>query len=1018
MSPKPLRPLSLAFACLLALFLLLPSSARAQKTLNVGAGQPYTTIQSAINAAQNGDTVLVAPGTYTENINFNGKAITVTSSGGPAVTTIIGGKQAATVAFINNEARSSVLSYFTVSGGGDGTSFAAQAGAQGGIAILLASPTITGNIITGAGCYGIGSQAGSPLIQNNTVSHTHVNSYTNSCGDGDGSGIWLTGFSNPYGNFPIPPQQPPQVLHNLIELNTECAAINTDTPGGAGIAVRHGTTPVIAYNIIRKNSIVQPSMYGGFGGGILVFAAGATVANNLIYGNTAVSGGGGIAVANFGTGATPVILVNNTVADNGTLPSEGIVTGGEQLYFGGYSPVHLENNLLSGNTTSPTMVCFETSSPIDPTAPLPVTFVDNDIFNSGGPTTGGFNGSSCNYPVNASGNQSADPLFVSNFGIDYHLTRSSPAIDAGSNASLTGFSLNIDLDGNPRVQDTTGDGCTVDIGAYEYPGTNPACGTQLTLTSSLNPSTLGQPVTFTAQPTSAHGQATGTIQFSDGTTVLSTQSTSTTGTATFSTTLLTVGTHTITATYQPAGNLPASSAGLTQVVNGLPSTTALASSANPALVGQPVTFTASVTAQNDTPTGTVTFADGGNALATQQLVTGTATFSTTALGIGSHSITATYSPSGNYAGSSATLAQTINGQPTTTTLGVTPNPATAFGTLTLTSTASAASGTPSGSVMFRAGTLNLGTAALGTAGNASLNIVAPPPGTYNITATYSGDAVFSASTSAAISETVLAAPTSIALSSSPNPAYQSQPVTLSAQVMGIPGQVPAGLVTFFDGPNSLGTSILSASGAASLSVTSLTPGTHTLTASFAGATSYAASTSTPVQQIILPGTFGLVLLPSTITLHAGQQGTVQVALSSIGGFSGPLTLTSGSMPTYTSSTFNPTIVSLAAGGSGSANLLLNTAMASLGLTTPLHSNGGIVVFAALGGLLLPLRSRARARHVLSLLFLMLTFIWISGCGTIGVPFHTTAPGTYLVQITGTDTHGNSHSATLTITITQ
>jgi hypothetical protein len=55
-------------------------------TINVPADQP--TIQSAINAASNGDTVVVAPGTYTENINFLGKAITVESSKGAKVTTI------------------------------------------------------------------------------------------------------------------------------------------------------------------------------------------------------------------------------------------------------------------------------------------------------------------------------------------------------------------------------------------------------------------------------------------------------------------------------------------------------------------------------------------------------------------------------------------------------------------------------------------------------------------------------------------------------------------------------------------------------------------------------------------------------------------------------------------------------------------------------------------------------------------------------------------------------------------
>ena len=75
-----------AFVGMVHLAFFLPAMAAA----TVHPSSP--TIQDGINAAASGDIVLVAPGTYFDNTNFNGKAVTVTSSGGPAVTIIDGSK--------------------------------------------------------------------------------------------------------------------------------------------------------------------------------------------------------------------------------------------------------------------------------------------------------------------------------------------------------------------------------------------------------------------------------------------------------------------------------------------------------------------------------------------------------------------------------------------------------------------------------------------------------------------------------------------------------------------------------------------------------------------------------------------------------------------------------------------------------------------------------------------------------------------------------------------------------------
>src|SRR5262249_14610224 len=115
-----------------------------------------------------------------------------------------------------------------------------------------------------------------------------------------------------------------------------------------------------------------------------------------------------------------------------------------------------------------------------------------------------------------------------------------------------------------------------------------------------------------------------------------------------------------------------------QVVNPAPTSTTLTSSVNPSVYGQSVTFTATVTAGAGlgTPTGTVTFKDGGTAIGSGTLdAMGHATFTTTTLTVGSHSITAMYLGNTNLAPStSAPLIQIVGQASTTTSITSSPNP--------------------------------------------------------------------------------------------------------------------------------------------------------------------------------------------------------------------------------------------------------------------------------------------------------------------------------------------------------
>jgi probable HAF family extracellular repeat protein len=185
--------------------------------------------------------------------------------------------------------------------------------------------------------------------------------------------------------------------------------------------------------------------------------------------------------------------------------------------------------------------------------------------------------------------------------------------------------------------------------------------TQTTLTSSPNPSAYGQTVVFTATVTSISGAPPDgeSVTFKQGSTVLGTGML-TSGTAAISTSTLGVGTKMVTAVYGGDSNFVGStSKTVSQVVSKATTTTSVACSLNPSNVGQAVTFTATVTPEfGGKIIGTVSFYDGTTLLKT--VGASAAKFTTKTLASGTHSITATYNGSASFAGSSASLTQTVH----------------------------------------------------------------------------------------------------------------------------------------------------------------------------------------------------------------------------------------------------------------------------------------------------------------------------------------------------------------------
>ena len=206
-------------------------------------------------------------------------------------------------------------------------------------------------------------------------------------------------------------------------------------------------------------------------------------------------------------------------------------------------------------------------------------------------------------------------------------------------------------------------------GSLQQQVNTPTLTATATAISSSNPSLVGQSVTFTATVTAANGSTpTGSVQFTVNGTALGGPATLNGSGVAVSTTTTTLpaGHNTVTASYTATGDFQNSSNTLTQTVNASTST-ALSSSANPSLVGQSVTFTATVTANNGTtPTGSVQFAVDGTVLGSPVTLNGSGVAVSSAdssLSAGPHTVTASYSPTGFFVSSTGTLTQQVDDHP-------------------------------------------------------------------------------------------------------------------------------------------------------------------------------------------------------------------------------------------------------------------------------------------------------------------------------------------------------------------
>ncbi len=352
-----------------------------------------------------------------------------------------------------------------------------------------------------------------------------------------------------------------------------------------------------------------------------------------------------------------------------------------------------------------------------------------------------------------------------------------------------------------------------------------------------------------------------------------------------------------------------------------------------------------------------------------------------------------------------------------------------YGTASITATLSANSPI-SGQINFTANSTTLGTAPL-TNNTATLDLSTLPAGTYNIAATYPGDPTHASSQSAILTLTIQPAPTTITLINQTATAPNS-PITLATHVSAIISTQPSGTVTLLDGATPVLTTPLSSTGDAAFTLTTLTPGTHTLTVLYNGAANFATSvsaattltiaTTTPTIDFTLSATAA-----TTQTVTAGGSATYTFAVQTTGSLASPITLAATGLPTFATASFNPAYLP-----PGSATLFTLTIATQPATTAKSTHQPPQTIFWAV--LVLPLTTiplihpSTRSRSTKSTLFLAailsLTLTLSTGCGDrISPASQSTATSTtraYTITVTGTATTASSntiqHSTTVSLNL--
>ncbi len=559
----------------------------------------------------------------------------------------------------------------------------------------------------------------------------------------------------------------------------------------------------------------------------------------------------------------------------------------------------------------------------------------------------------------------------------------------------------------------------------------------ISVSSSLNPSTYGVPVTITAAiSSSAISPATGSVNFFDNATWIGTGTLAgNPATAAFTISTLSTGAHRITAAYAGDGKNQASNSSASpfnQSVQPAQTVTTISAAPTSGVAGTPETFTAAVAlTQGSAPiTGTVNFTSGATLLSSAPINAAGVAAISPRLAAGDYEIVATYEGNANATGSasdvpacsvssptfcsgSGPLLYTVMTAATQTALALSPGAALAGNPIVFTATVASNGATPTGSVNFLANGVVIGTSPL-VRGAATFTDASLAAGSYAMTAEYLGNANDAISTSASVAETMNAIPTTTSLMSATTTGTDPE-VTLTATVTGNGSNpAPAGTVTFMNGETPLGKATLDANGGATLAPVLVKGANYNIDAMYGGDSYHGSSTSQTISVAGVAYGFTVGVAPSSVAISSAQNASVTVTLTSVANFTDAVTLHCASLPEMVNCQFASISINLPAGGTATTQLTIAAGNTQSG-TAAAMSRAGRGSFS-LSSVFLPFslafgwlfwklrRSSARSLAALPFLILAAAATAIIGCGA--ALQSATTPGNYVIQVTGISATSN------------